>query len=496
MPNRAVTRTPVLGLLGLLLAAGTRPVRAQTADPRSRDRLIQFANAVSSGDSAALSRFIRRSFAASFLTAVPLRTHLMVLHHMYEASGGWTDLRVLSATRTDASAVARERKTGARARVSIRLEATPPYGISDVNVEAVPDRERPPAGDLGSWLDPVLRRLASHDSFSGAVLVARGDSVVFTGAYGLADRNWQVPNTVDARFNVASMNKMFTAVAIAQLVERGRIRLDDPIARYLGGQLPNHAAERIQIRHLLSHTSGLGDYMGDSAWDLVNRARLRTVTDFLPLVAHDSGSFPPGSRYSYSNSGYLLLGRIIEVASGEPYDRYVAAHVFGPAGMSNSGFVPLDSVTPRLAVGYVRAEGPAQGWRNNLFEHVIRGGPAGGAFSTVGDLYRFARALQGGRLVPPPLVRVLLAPKPELGAPTYGFGFASSDSGRVVGHAGGFPGIVGSLDMFTGSDYIAVVLGNLTIGHSGAGASWAIERVRAWVEGMGPSASVPARPRR
>jgi CubicO group peptidase (beta-lactamase class C family) len=150
--------------------------------------------------------------------------------------------------------------------------------------------------------------------------------------------------------------------------------------------------------------------------------------------------------------------------------------------MTNSGFFSLDSVTPRLAVGYIRdQQGDQEYWANNLFEHVIKGGPAGGAFSTVGDLHRFARALQTNRLIPADFVRLFLAPKPDLGAGRYGFGFASSDSGRIVGHAGGFPGIIGNLDMFSNGGYVTVVLGNLTLGHSGGGASWAIDELRRWL---------------
>jgi CubicO group peptidase (beta-lactamase class C family) len=477
----------------VLLVCCAGHLSAQTPERRSRERLEQFAEAFSAGDSATISRFVRESFARSFLSVVPLQTHLMLLRHMYEASGGWTAVQITSATDSDATALVRERRGGGSARVQIRLETKPPFGITDVGVDAAPaasttlDSVRRPRSDAGiaARLDPMLRRLASHDSLSGAVLVARGDVVLFARAYGFADRNWSVPNTIDTRFNLASMVKMFTAVAIAQLVEQGKVRLDDPVARYVGTLLPNHAGDRIQVRHLLSHTSGLGDYLSDPRWDAANQARYRSVDDHLPLLAHDSGSFMPGRRYSYSNSGYLLLGKIIETASGEAYDRYVTGHVFRPAGMMDSGFFSLDSVTPRVAVGYVREDRDGEvHWSNNLFQHVVKGGPAGGAFSTVGDLHRFARALQTGRLVRPALVELLLAPKPDLGAPTYGFGFARSDSGRVVGHAGGFPGIIGNLDIFSGSDYVTIVLGNLTLGHSGAGASWTIAELRRWLGGI------------
>jgi CubicO group peptidase (beta-lactamase class C family) len=155
-----------------------------------------------------------------------------------------------------------------------------------------------------------------------------------------------------------------------------------------------------------------------------------------------------------------VLGKIIEIVTGQDYHDYVREHIARPAGMLNTDAYELDRVNPNLAVGYQKVftdDGPE--YRNNLFEHVIRGGPAGGGYSTVEDLFRFARALRAGRLVRPETVALLTSPKPELGSPNYGYGFGINPDGSV-GHTGGFPGISSALAIYTDDDYTVIVLAN------------------------------------
>ena len=175
----------------------------------------------------------------------------------------------------------------------------------------------------------------------------------------------------------------------------------------------------------------------------------------------ESLAFGPGTRWSYSNTGMLVLGKVIEVASGQDYFAYVREHVYQPAGMTNSDAYELDHVNRNLAVGYEREETPhGVEYRNNIFQHVIRGGPAGGGYSTVDDLTRFAEALKAGRLVSAASVQLLTSPKPELNSPAYGFGFVIDEGGRIVGHSGGFPGINSQLDIYVGEGYTFAVMAN------------------------------------
>ncbi len=318
-------------------------------------------------------------------------------------------------------------------------------------------------GDPGEALRVFMESEAVPAGFSGTVLLARSDTVLYRGAFGPANRDFGVPNRVDTKFNLGSMNKMFTSVAIAQLIEEGHLSFDDPLSDFI--DFPDRAsAEQIQIKHLLSHTSGLGSYFNQRFFDS-SRARFRTVDQMLDIARDETLQFPPGSRWQYSNTGMLVLGAVIEKVTGQDYFEYIREHVYRPAGMEYSDSYELDRVVPNLAVGYdpVTEDGVTQ-YRNNLFTHVIRGGPAGGGYSTVDDLFAFTQTLQSGGLVGEALVRVLLSAKPDLNSPDYGFGFGVDANIGTAGHSGGFPGISSNLDMFVESGYTAVVLSNISRG--------------------------------
>jgi CubicO group peptidase (beta-lactamase class C family) len=261
------------------------------------------------------------------------------------------------------------------------------------------------------------------------------------------------------------MNKMFTAVAVAQLAAQGKLSFEDSLGRFLPtGSMHPEVLAKVRIKHLLSHTSGLGNYFTEE-WDRLSRARLRTVDDWMQLVRNDSLRFEPGTAWNYSNTGMLVAGKVIEIASGMDYLAYVRARITGPAGMTNTDSYDLDRVTKNLAVGYdpIPGSSPTE-YRNNIFMHVIRGGPAGGGYSTVDDLWRFAQALRGGQLVNAEMVRLLTTAKPELRSPTYGYGFQVFENGRIVGHSGGFPGISSQLDIDLQDDYVIVVMSNYSDG--------------------------------
>jgi CubicO group peptidase (beta-lactamase class C family) len=316
-------------------------------------------------------------------------------------------------------------------------------------------------GDIVAQIKGYVERLASRDAFSGTVLLARAGKPLYRAAFGDANKDFGVPNTVDTKFNLGSMNKMFTAVSVLQLSERGKLSLDDSLGKFLpAGAMRPEVLSKVRIKHLLSHTSGLGSYFTEE-WDGMSRARFRSVDDWMALVKPESLAFEPGTRWSYSNTGMLVLGKVIEVASGQDYFTYVREHVYKPAGMINSDAYELDHVNRNLAIGYEPEETPnGVEYRNNIFQHVIRGGPAGGGYSTVDDLTRFAEALKAGRLVSAASVRLLTTPKPELNSPNYGFGFVIDEGGKIIGHSGGFPGINSQLDVYIGEEYTFAVMAN------------------------------------
>jgi CubicO group peptidase (beta-lactamase class C family) len=261
---------------------------------------------------------------------------------------------------------------------------------------------------------------------------------------------------------------MFTAVAIAQLEQEGRLSFEDTLSKYLPDYPNKDAANKVKLHDLLTHTSGIGDYFTKEFME-ASRERFRTVRDFFPLFADKPLIFEPGSRFRYSNAGYLLLGAVIEKVTGQSYFDYVREHIFRPTEMSNTGYFDMDRDTPNLAIGYTR-EVPESGklgslWKNNLFMHVIRGGPAGGGFSTVEDLLRFVLALRSHKLLDQKRTEMVLSPKTNFGESTtrkYGYGFILETVGgtRIAGHGGGFPGINGQLDMYLDKGYTVIALTN------------------------------------
>jgi len=275
-----------------------------------------------------------------------------------------------------------------------------------------------------------------------------------------------VPNKVDTKFNLGSMNKMFTAVAIAQLAERGKLAFTDPIGAHLP-DYPEEVAAIVTIHHLLTHTSGLGSYWNERFE--ATKARVRTVQDYLTLFIDEPLAFTPGERFQYSNAGFIVLGAIVERASGQDYFDYVREHVYAPAHMPDTDAYELDRDVPNLAVGYThqRIDGKIEPgeWRNNLFLHAVKGGPAGGGYSTVEDLLHFATALRRNELLTPAFTDLVMTGRVDTDiAPgiRYGYGFADAmlKGLRVVGHNGGFPGINAHLDIYPDLGYTVVVLAN------------------------------------
>jgi CubicO group peptidase (beta-lactamase class C family) len=327
--------------------------------------------------------------------------------------------------------------------------------------------------DLRAELDRYLRKLTAADAFAGTVLVARDGAPLYTGGFGLADREAGVPNGVETRFNLGSMNKMFTAVAIAQLVEGGAIALHEPVGRYLA-DLPPAIAGTVTVHHLLTHTSGLGDFFGPE-FERVKET-LRSPRDYFPLFIDRPLRFAPGERWDYSNAGFILLGAIIETAGGEDYFDYIRAHVYAPAGMTASDSYEKHAAVPDLARGYtnplppdpadLRAEDAFKPLVDNLEILPRMGSSAGGGYSTVTDLLRFDRALRAGRLVSPPMAETLMTGKVSLpfdDGERYGYGFQEERyrGTRISGHGGGFPGVSSKLDIYLDLGYTVAVLANV-----------------------------------
>ena len=304
-------------------------------------------------------------------------------------------------------------------------------------------------------IKPSLARLARSGRFSGVALVAKDGRPILRSVYGQANRTAGKRNRMTTQFNLASMGKMFTGVAVAQLVQAGKVRFQDPVGRYVPS-LPKRIGDRVTVGELLDHTSGLGDYFQDPGYQRLRR-RLTSLRSYLPLISRERLAFAPGTRFSYSNSGFILAGLVVERASGRDYYSYVRDHVWRRAGMRSTACLAVHATSPRRAIGYTAGGLP------NTSTLPPRGTSAGGCYSTAPDMLRFAEALVRHRLLNAALTRAVTTAHIPAPGGGYGYGFGiRTRAGRppTIWHNGGSPGVAGELDIAPRLGYTVVVLEN------------------------------------
>jgi CubicO group peptidase (beta-lactamase class C family) len=447
----------------LALGQPSRSAGVETAERRVRE----LAEVLSAPDTGKLRQYIETSFAPEFLQAIPVERHLEILSGVQRQHGGFLISAVLPTSNASVSAFAQSRKTQDWFRILLNIENSEPYRVRSIGIgpggpppDAIPDG-RLTDDQIAESFTTRAEKAAAEDRFSGAILVAKADRVLLKAAYGDSSKRYGVRNQVDTKFNLGSMNKMFTAVAIAQLAQAGKLAFQDPIGKYLTDWVSEDIASKVTIHQLLTHTSGLGSYFNEQ-FEKSSRLLYREVSDYKPLVKDEKLAFEPGSRSGYSNTGFLLLGAVIEKVSGQSYFDYVRENIYGPAGMTNTDCYDVDSVVTNIATGYHR-EGHGS-FRDNTLMHVVRGGPAGGGYSTVEDLHKFALALHGGRLLDSRHRELVATPKPESHSPDYGYGFEVGADPPVIGHSGGFPGISSQLLIYARDGYILAILSNYSGG--------------------------------
>jgi CubicO group peptidase (beta-lactamase class C family) len=407
--------------------------------------------------------------------------HGDVLANVFKTSAGEPDRREPSTVRVDLS---RWAGRTVRLRLAVTDNGGPlRAGVDDIRFEPIGAdanaRIELPATQLPAHaLNLVLHKmteadalkavsaradkLASEDELSGAVLITRGDRVLFSHAYGLADRNRRIPNTIRTRFRIGSMNKMFTAVAILQLVEAGKVKLAAPVGTYLHDYPNRDVASKVTIHQLLTHTGGSGDIFGPD-FD-AHRKELRTLADYVKLYGKRGPEFEPGTQWAYSNYGFILLGAVIEKVTGRSYYDYAQQHIYAPAGMAKTGSLPEDQPVSGRSIGYTMPPGTTA-WVPNTDTLPYRGTSAGGGYSTVEDLARFAHALLSHTLLNPDATKLLITGKVKAGpGARYAYGVEDArdaDGNGWVGHGGGAPGINGDLKIYPKSGYVVAVLANL-----------------------------------
>ena len=380
-------------------------------------------------------------------------------------TGGFEFKRAEESAATGIVAILKERDSDQFARAAMDVDAEPPHHVLKFEIHPIPtpDDLRPcrmEERDAIVALVTEVDRAMQRDWFSGAVLIAKNGQAVFAEAFGFADRAAKLPNTLNTRFRIASINKMFTAVAVMRLVQARALALTDPLGTILTDYPNDNVASKVTIHHLLTHTGGTGSiYTPDYA---ARRLELRTHADYVKLLGTRDVAFEPGAKFEYSNYGFLLLGAIIEKVTRTSYYDAVEELVYRPAGMMATGSLPEEDMVPDRAIGYTR-DTLHDPWKSNVETLPYRGTANGGGYSTVTDLLAFANALTMCRLLDQTHTRVLTTGKVAGGdAVQYAYGFEECiERGiRSVGHPGGGPGSNGELSICD-SGYTVVVLANM-----------------------------------
>ena len=329
--------------------------------------------------------------------------------------------------------------------------------------EQTSDKDR----KISESLRRFIEEQTENNQFSGAVLLARNAKPILEMATGMANENTETPNTVETSFNLGSCNKMFTGIAIAQLVERGMLKFDGKVGEYLP-DFPNaDITANVTIHHLLTHTSGMGHFLKDKARFKQVRENLKSIQSFVDLFKDEPLEFRPGEKYSYSANGYELLGAIIEKISGLTYYDYIRENIFKSAGMNNTGF----EADGNSAAGYTTKDDEGNQTlstrRSNVDLNFVMGGAGGAGYSTCGNLLSFSQALWGNKLLSPETTRVITTPKIEVGTKNgetlhYGYGFQILQTHNTwrVGHGGEFFGVSARFDTYPEQGYTVVSLSN------------------------------------
>jgi D-alanyl-D-alanine carboxypeptidase len=381
-----------------------------------------------------------------------------------QRTGGFELKKIEESTVTKVVALVQERSSDQMARLTLEVQAEEPHQITRIELSAIPRPAEyalphlPESALLAATRKNIETEVAA-DRFAGAVLIAKHGKVIFSEAYGLADREHTTPNTLKTRFRIGSMNKMFTAVSILQLAQAGKVDVKETVGKYLTDYPNKDIASKVTIHQLLTHTGGTGDIFGPE-FD-AHRQELRTLQDYLSLYGNRAPKFEPGSRWEYSNYGFILLGAIIEKVSGQSYYDYVREHVYEPAGMTSTGSEPEDKAISDRSVGYTKMNSAA--WAPNTDRLPYRGSSACGGYSTVEDLLRFADALRSHKLLDALYTEMLTTGEPGTPDRSYAFGFEDHlvNGTRCFGHGGGAPGMNGDLKICPSAGYVIAVLANL-----------------------------------
>jgi len=455
---KAIQKIATLVLLSLWVTT-TVCAAEQTAEPAAEQQFQAWLTAFNGGDPTALLAFLRKNYPSQ-------ADHVDDELRFRAMTGGFEFKKAEQREPTKYVALLKERDSDVFVRATMDVDDSAPHAIKQLQIlmTATPTEfriARMTEPDALSALSKLAEDRTASDQFSGAVAISKHGKIIFEQAYGMADREKKIPNTPQTRFRMGSMNKMFTATSILQLAQAGKLKLTDPLGKCLPDYPNKDLAAKVTIHQLLTHTGGTGDIFGPE-FDK-HRPELKTLQDYVKLYGQRGLQFDPGSKWDYSNYGFLLLGVVVEKVSGEDYYEYVRKHIFRPAGMTLSDSLPEDQTVPGRSLGYTKSEGGAK-WTSNVDTLPYRGTSAGGGYTTVEDLLKFANALSTYKLLDKEHTELLTTGHVDTPMGTrYAYGFMDNreDGIRWFGHGGGAPGMNGALRIFPQSGYVVAALSNL-----------------------------------
>jgi CubicO group peptidase (beta-lactamase class C family) len=459
-------------LIAAALFAAAVPALSKVAAPTPAQSATQSVLSALNGSHDSRSALLA-AFSSKALENESAADRLKWLDRIAADSGGLTVLSSSPQGDRMVEAIVRSNRGGKFGKLVVFTSKAEPGKISDIFLLAARDpakvkAEAWPTGPLSmpriaSEIEKHAAALAAEDSFSGVVLVAKGDTVVVNRAYGLADQEWKAPNRTDTLFHMASVGKMFTAAAVLKLAGEGRLSLDDSLAKWVPED-PHPEAAKITVRHLLTHSAGIGEWDGRKIRGEKSGAELAaTMTE--PL------QFEPGARFNYSNAGFVLLQAVVEKATGKSFADALEELVFAPAGMTRTGLWPVTAIVPNRATGYLRPEDDPLGLGPRFSNEQFLGYGAngsGGEYSTAADMLAFNRAIATGKLLGAAMTTEMLTPRIDFAGAQrpskYGYGV---DLGTCCGHAtfghgGGGPNSgVSSVDYYVrDTGWSVIVLSN------------------------------------
>lgn len=305
----------------------------------------------------------------------------------------------------------------------------------------------------------ISNYLDSLEGFSGAVLIAKNDSILFKKAYGFAHLGHKVKNNTDTKFSYASVGKSFTAVAVFQLIQAGKLSLDDTIGKFLPNYPSEVVRDSITIRLLLQHRSGLPNYFQSDKFLNTPKIKFRTIESLASLYENQPLEFKPNAQFAYRNTNYIVLGRIIETVSKMSYQKFIEKHIFSLAKMQNTSNFDIDHSIENAAENYTLSDVYPNQLQKTIFMSAVKSSSAGGGYSTIDDLYKFALAFKNNKLLNADYTS-LMKKKPKDDWYGYGMQFAGTKDSGIYGHSGGHFGVGAEWRVFGKQNYTVVLLTN------------------------------------